>query len=751
MLLHQKIKGLEDFFKKLSERRPRGVYFYRINSYDETILKFIRKYYELAKKEGAIIDTNIENPTANNIAYFNEIIGDKYVHGPGFMAEALKKWLPRIRDYQRASIADGIYDTLEVLRRQGKNIDILKNNFIRIMCWLYYNFYNIMEKLGSEDIPKIIFWGNVNFSELSTLKILSNAGADIILVQPGGDAKYMAIDPKSEFSIDLKMGTESFPPGFNLDWLLKLYEDDKNKKLLYSNNTNIIANTNAWISGDIFEDLKNIRRGENTGFFYNMFVRINGCDNRNTYINNLYLMYQDLKKADRRVKVINNGISNPSVDEISGIKRGNYANENQLIMDLKKNITLKTNTFVDVARDAFVDTMIEASKLMNMDLNKIMNKGIYILCWFKRYIFELLGNTDIHSPAPILIYFGNVESDTESLFLNMVAKLPIDVLIFNPEKKKDKLSGEKLYEVRFEETLNVKEFPTDGGSLTMGTMAYNAERDLDTIMYSDSGMYRDMQFAKANIIKLSTTYEEIALYWKQEARFRPNFSTVDEVVNIPIIFAKISGIANSDTNMYFQNIKDLITDTTLIYKNENIYKGNSSVASGVPSFYKNGRLDKDAIKQSQIYKYDFLRAETQDYILDKLSELLKRKIIVGTGQNGVEYKIITIVLDLPKEILRFIQSFDFTKCPPKLIIVNTTESIISLEDSVIVAFLNLIGFDILFFIPTGYDNISKYFNNQIMEEHIIGNYLYDVVIPDFNRLKPAKEKKKSFFARIFGR
>ena len=196
MLLHQKIKGLDDFFKRLSERKPKGVYFYRINSYDEVILEFIRKYYQLAKREGAIIDTNIENPTAQNIAYFNEIIGDKYVHGPGFMAEALKKWLPRIRDYQRASIADGIYDTLEVLRRQGKNVDILKNNFIRIMCWLYYNFYNIMEKLGSDEIPKIIFWGNVNFPELSTLKILSNAGADIILVQPGGDAKYRAIDPK---------------------------------------------------------------------------------------------------------------------------------------------------------------------------------------------------------------------------------------------------------------------------------------------------------------------------------------------------------------------------------------------------------------------------------------------------------------------------------------------------------------------------------------------------------------------------
>ena len=750
MLLHQKIKGLEDFFKRQSERKPKGVYFYRVNSYDETILEFIRKYYELAKREGAIIDKNIENPTADNIAYFNEIIGDKYVHGPGFMAEALKKWLPRIKDYQRASIADGIYDTLEVLRRQGKNIDILKNNFIRIMCWLYYNFYNIMERLGNDDVPKIIFWGNVNFSELSTLKILSNAGADIILVQPGGDSKYMTIDPKSEYSIDLGMGSESFPAGFDLQWLLKQHEEDKSKRLLYSNKANAKANTNTWLSGDLFEDLKNTRRGENTSFFYNMFARINGCDNRNTYVNNLYLLYQDLKKANRSIKVINNKITNPSVDEISKIKRGNYANENQLIMDLKKNINLKSNTFIDVARDAFVDTMIETGKLMNMDLNKMMNKGIYILCWFQRYIPDLLGNTDIHSPAPILIYFGNVETDTESLFLNMVAKLPIDVIIFNPEKKVDKLTGERLYEVHFEETLKVNEYPTDGNNLSMGTMAYNAERDLDTMMYSDTGMYRDMQFSKANIIKLSTTYEEIKIYWKQEARFRPNFSTVDDIVNIPVMFAKISGVANSDTNTYFQNIKDLLTDTTLIYKNENIYDRNCTVAAGVPSFFKNGRLDREGIKHSQIYKYDYLRAETQDYILDKLSELLRRKTIAGTGQNGTEYKIITIVLDLPKEILRFIQSFDFTKCPPKLIIVNTTETVISLEDSIIVAFLNLIGFDIVFFIPTGYDNVNKYFNNQIMEEHIIGNYLYDIAIPDFNRLRSVKEKKKSFFSRFFG-
>ena len=64
--------------------------------------------------------------------------------------------------------------------------------------------------------------------------------------------------------------------------------------------------------------------------------------------------------------------------------------------------------------------------------------------------------------------------------------------------------------------------------------------------------------------------------------------------------------------------------------------------------------------------------------------------------------MIAQILDLPKEILRLIQKFDFTKKNPKLIYINTGETMISLQDSILVTFLNLAGFDILFFVPTGY-------------------------------------------------
>ena len=64
----------------------------------------------------------------------------------------------------------------------------------------------------------------------------------------------------------------------------------------------------------------------------------------------------------------------------------------------------------------------------------------------------------------------------------------------------------------------------------------------NVIMYQDSGIYRNQQYGKANAVMLRTMYEEIAILWDQEVKYRQNFSVTDSVVNIPVIFAKVSGV-----------------------------------------------------------------------------------------------------------------------------------------------------------------------------------------------------------------
>ena len=121
----------------------------------------------------------------------------------------------------------------------------------------------------------------------------------------------------------------------------------------------------------------------------------------------------------------------------------------------------------------------------------------------------------------------------------------------------------------------------------------------------------------------------------------------------------------------------------------------------------------------------------QDYILDKLEFLINQKLIRGTFENGTEYTIISVALNLPREVTRLIQNFDFTKKNPKLIYINTTEILISPEDTIYATFLNLLGFDVIFFVPTGY-NMEGHFNGKLMEEHQTGEYLYDLQVPDWN-------------------
>ena len=100
------------------------------------------------------------------------------------------------------------------------------------------------------------------------------------------------------------------------------------------------------------------------------------------------------------------------------------------------------------------------------------------------------------------------------------------------------LSDNLLYEVNYSESLSINNYPQDNSQVRLKTVAYNAERDLDTIMYNNSGLYRNNQYAKANIINLQTTYEEIKILWDEELKYRPGFNTIDDVVNIPVILFK---------------------------------------------------------------------------------------------------------------------------------------------------------------------------------------------------------------------
>ena len=740
MFEHRKIQELDDFFKELNSRKEKGVYFYRINGYNEEIGSLIRRYYEAARLSGVILEGRIPNPDGGNLSYYNEIMGMDFQMSRGFFEVSLRKWLPRMRDFQRSQMAASIYDCLDTLRKAGKNENMLKNAYIKFMCWLYYKFERIVNQLGENKLPRILYEGDISSYELMLISILSKAGCDVLLLQYHGDESYRKLDPSSALSDKLTLpGMKEFPEGFNLRWIREQIKRAMNNERLYGKKPSAAACTNAWITGKGLDDFRTpvADRGSDSAFYYNCFCRLNGAADKLTYRNELYRFYLELKNSGRRMAVVNGAVPQPTMEEIAGIRRKNYQNQEQMLMDLSANIQYSANTELQrIMVKAFVDVMLKEAEQPGMNLNRLTNKAVYLLCWLKRYQKELFSNWRMPEIG-CFIHMGCCKSESEALFLRLLAGIPVDVLILNPNRNETCcLKDERLYEIHYPESLPEERFPQEDADLQIGTVAYQAERELDSLMYQDSGVYRNYQYARANTVTLQTMYEEIALLWKEEVKYRPNFSTVDGIVNIPAIFAKVSGVKDGQVQSYWQGIKALLTEDTFVVKAVPFISPTepNPMKAHVADFFRNGKVQRARIKAHKDYPYGVLREEMQEHMLDKLQLLIDKKLIRGTFENGTEYTITATVLNLNKELVRLIQKFDFTKRNPKFIYINTGEKIISLEDSILAAFLNLVGFDVLFFVPTGYQSVEKHFNRKLMEEHQIGDYIYDLQVPDFGRI-----------------
>ncbi len=758
MFEHKKIKGLEDFFVELNKRREQGVYFCRINGYNEQVQAFIQEYYQAARQSGVVIEGKIPNPDEKNLAYYSEIMGMDFQMNLGFLTASLKKWLPRMNDYQRNQIAMSIYDSLDSMRKSGKNENMLKNAYIKFMCWLYYKFERIVSQLGDNNVPKILYEGQISNYELMLICILSHAGCDVALLQYQGDQSYRRLDPESDLSQEFVMhGMSAFPAYFNLKWIQGELQKKQNQERLYGALPEIMNCTNAWIQGKGFSDIQTDfrSRGEDPKLFYNCLIRINGVGDKLTYQNDLYQFQQELKKSGRRLVILEETVPKPTMEEIGAIQRKNYKSQEQMFLDLGRNIQYTANTELQkLMHKAFLDILLEESKTEEMNLNRLTNKAVYLLCWLKRYQPELFCCWKQPETA-CFIYLGGCRDENEAMFLRFLARLPVDVLILVPNRNHQcMLEDPVLYEINEPESLNVTRYPRENGEIQIGTAAYHAERELDTLMYQDSGMYRNRQYGKAVAVTLRTMYEEIAILWDQELKYRPNFSTVDDTVNMPVIFAKVSGVKDRNASTYWSDIKGLITGDTLLiqqvpYINSTDY---NPIKAHAAEFFKNGKVQKAKSRAHPAYPYGVLREEIQEHILEKLQVLIEMRTIRGTFENGTEYTIVSTVLNLKKEIVHLIQRFDFTRKNPKIIYINRTEKQISLEEYIKAVFLNLVGFDVIFFVPTGYQSVEQHFNHRLMEEHQIGDYLYDLQVPAFASISSNNSStRQSWRERIFKR
>ena len=749
-----RIEKLHDYFSACSRRREQAVFFYRVAGYSGEVAAFLTQYDQAARTNGVVIEGRIPNPDPKQLDYLAEMMGSDFQLDAGFLTQKLTRWLPRLTGAQREAVVTAMTATLQDLQAHGKNENMLRNAYIKYMCWLYYKFERILGRLGGDELPKILYDGTVSSYELQLLVILARAGADIVLLERAGDAGYLRCDPTSQYAqLYQAPGLTPFPADFSLRQLREQGRQQAERQKLYGAPAGIAPCTNAWMkTPDVKEILTAVRaRGDDPKLFYNAFVVQYGVEDKLLFPSDMVAFYQQLKREGRKVCLENGRLPPPTPEEIAAVWRRNHQTAEQLAADLAANLQYPNNQQLQtLMRQAFLDVVLEEDKAVGGNLNRLLNKAVYLVAWMKRYQKDLFQNWQAPEVG-VFILFGACSGDNEALFLRLLAKLPVDVLVLLPDLNAPcVLKDPALLDLHKEHSLPMTDFPVEPSQMRVRTAAYQAEREMDSILYQNTGLYRAKQHQKAEAVTLQTMYEEIGLLWDQELKYRPGFAAEGDTVTIPVLLEKICGMKEGPILPYWLDIKKLVTpETTLVTKLpwQTGLEANP-MKPYATQFLRQGRLQREKIKQHKDYPYGILRPEIQDYLLDKLQVLLDEKLIAGTYQNGTEYTIVSTILGLPKDLLRRIQNFDFTKKNPKLIIISTTEETLSLEDSILVAFLNLVGFDILFFVPTGYQSIEKYFQKPFANEHQLGPYRYDLRVPDFQTLH---EGGKSSIRKLFGR
>lgn len=105
--------------------------------------------------------------------------------------------------------------------------------------------------------------------------------------------------------------------------------------------------------------------------------------------------------------IVNGRIQPPSPEEIAGIRRQNYRNTDELLMNLSENIHYASEPELQrLMVKAFVDIMKEEASHPDMNLNKLTGKAVYLLCWLKRYQVQLFQHGRCRRSVVLFIWQG---------------------------------------------------------------------------------------------------------------------------------------------------------------------------------------------------------------------------------------------------------------------------------------------------------------------------------------------------------
>lgn len=517
--------------------------------------------------------------------------------------------------------------------------------------------------------------------------------------------------------------------------------------------------------GDLFK--KNAQRPgfeytNDTVFIPAVFQRFVGIDgDEDAYYNKLFDLNERLMKNKSGYVLIDQGfdkrLDNNLVGKLQNLWQGmeqNLKASSEYIADsiVKPFLSEYTDTRQkDLALSKIkkvLDTYIALFGLGK--LYELKNIVFHIIHWHNVYLPELFKNYDYIDVNPKVLFYGKI-SKREVYFLLLLHYMGVDICYFHPgedcflsELDKDKtLSGITEYPRR----LQAKPFPTERTDIAVQTEAKIASEELrETLHADDSYLYRPWQFIDYQLDSkiMHSTYEEIAIFSKEDAKMRTGWHAGQGVVTLSNFFSLIKGV-HSDQQRYWKELHGLVSqEMTILIDSLPVMHARDELKKKeyYDSLSSAHILDMDKLLSAPFWPYKRYPNHVQKQIASKMILLCQLKGIKRDKSMPVEIqkiKIFTLLLQIPEKFLQILQQFDFPGKIPKIVVYNSElNGYMTHDDALFFLFMASSGIDVFIFTPSAHNDVEEYIDEECYDKH----YLEKI---EFN----LQYKSRSIFGRFF--
>lgn len=638
----------------------------------------------------------------------------------------------------------------------------LRNFKAKLLHWCNNDFSNVVEKLDRQEDVTIVVNNEMSKHEKIFIRVLADCGATILVISKdfNNDVINQAIGVYSE-ELKSEVQVIKFNTNENIDYKTdklscNLIKDEE--KCVYSIKDETQYNNIDEIETALYLDNKIVK------------VIVSGMENYMDTCNFYAKLYKTCMN-DTNWVLANNGFTKPTYEQTSSIPRFSNDKHDYILHTVLKFLKLGSENNNYKVSEIIKEKFNHGS---NKDLSGdiLYNKLVYMVCSL---------NTLYSTGKPECIVFYGIARKNDVDLLDILSKIDdISVVVACSDKSKvGKINGLELLDLPISADL----FPIplidrrDG----VHTMAAQAEKRVQQTLFSGDtlGMYKPGQFRTCRSIDFNTTYDEIKLWWNKELYIRPGFEVQGDLAVIPTMFRVIKGCIGTST-MFENEIQKYCCGKTLLCRDIteldmlseagihcNIHRGtdvNCTRFENQKPFFENGKINKERIKSGRNYTYSFLAMNKQDMILDKIEDIIVNdKVNKGLFRTEQEFidAVLNVGLNLNIAVLQNIQWFEFYTYNPNLILILKDQNMPDINNMILLALLQNLGFDVLIFVPTSYSSIESLVGPKcVYNTNIVGEANYEV---DTSRLHVTsnieinevntveKYKRQGFFSKIFGK